>query len=131
MKPTLHHIDLRVRDIETTLPLYDAFLSELGFGDRATHTESSGRSWHHYKAADETASPRLINITLDPKHIANENGIAFYVDDQAAVDRISDRVAAAGATDIEPPELWPDYGERYYGLFFRDTSGNRWEIATW
>ena len=131
MSPTLHHIDLRVRELEVALPFYDVFLSALGFGERTSHTESSGKLWYRYRAQHAETALQLINVTLDVDHHANQTAIAFRVDASGEVDRIAELVTAAGAVDVEPPELWPDYGDTYYGLFFKDPSGNRWEVASW
>lgn len=58
----------------------------------------------------------------------NGTCIAFAATTAAEVDRLAALVRAAGAVDIEGPEI-PYSSERYYAVFFRDASGNRLEIC--
>jgi hypothetical protein len=48
----------------------------------------------------------FFGFTHDPNHKPNENRIAFRADSRAEVDRIAEVARAAGALNIEGPELY-------------------------
>jgi uncharacterized glyoxalase superfamily protein PhnB len=67
--------------------------------------------------------------TFKPKHIAGPAGqgllFAFVVDD---LDAEHERIAAAGATVVTPPETEP-WGERY--CQYADPNGIIWQLVQW
>jgi catechol 2,3-dioxygenase-like lactoylglutathione lyase family enzyme len=67
--------------------------------------------------------------TFKPKHLAGPAGqgllLAFVVDD---LDAEHERIAAAGATVVTPPETEP-WGERY--CQYADPNGIIWQLVQW
>lgn len=115
------HVDLRVRDLGSALPFYEALLPELGFTERYDDPE-----WKVFATAGELPSAAYFAIVESPGHVANESRIAFWVSEPAEVDRLAAVVGAAGA-ELSGPKRMP-YGPDYYAVFFADPSGNRLEI---
>lgn len=116
------HIDLRVADLRTAQPFYDALLPALGFTERY-----HGDAWKVWSTTEPLPSTAYFGITEERDHLANANRIAFWVDSNVEVERIAQVAAVAGATELTGPKTMP-YGPGYYAAFFADPSGNRLEV---
>jgi len=68
-------------------------------------------------------------FTVDPGHTPNGTRIAFWAETPEEVDRLAEVVRAAGAKNLDGPELVPGYRPGYYALFFDDPEGNQLEIC--
>ena len=119
----LHHVDLHVRDLEAALRLFDALAERLGY--RRYGVE------HGYVGYDPigTQRPRLW-FTEDPAAAGGSLRLAFGVDSPRAVDEVARAAARHGARNMEGPGFHPEYGPEYYGVFFEDASGNRYEVVS-
>lgn len=117
------HIDLRVPDLAAAAPFYDALATTLGYV-RPYH----GHGWRAYASEDELPAAAYLAVTESPAHRPNENRIAFWAPDRADVDRVAAAVAAAGARELEGPELQPYGPGPYYAAYFTDPAGNRFEV---
>ena len=117
------HVDLRVSDLGAALPFYEALMPELGFTARY-----HGEQWKVW-AQNEPGLPetQYFGITESRAHVPNDSRIAFWAPSAAEVDRLAAVVSEAGAVDVSGPKEMP-YGPGYYGLYFDDPSGNRFEI---
>jgi catechol 2,3-dioxygenase-like lactoylglutathione lyase family enzyme len=118
------HIDLRVADLDADRPLYDALLPALGL----TEIVESAGAREYYEPAERGESRRFFGLNADPGHRANATRICFAATSASEVDRLAEIARAAGARDIEGPEI-PYSSEKYYAVFFADRSGNQLEIA--
>ena len=116
------HIDFRVSDLGAAVSFYDALLPALGFTNRY-----HGEQWKVWATAEPLPSTASFAIVESRGHAANENRIAFWVKDEAEVDRIAEVARGAGATELSGPKPMP-YGPGYYAVFFADPSGNRLEV---
>ncbi len=117
------HIDLRVFSLEEALPFYEKFLPALGFS-----RTSGSDDWRTF-SLDAPDPTEFIWIVEERAHKPSENRVAMWADSRAEVDRVAKIVADAGGQVLEGPELCEDYGPNYYGFFFQDPCGNRWEIC--
>jgi predicted lactoylglutathione lyase len=115
------HIDLRVRDLERVRPFYERLLPALGF----TKNISSG-PWLEFQAGEGPEAIEFFGLTESPSHVPNENRIAFWAENHAAVDRLAKIIREAGGSNVEGPAFEADY---YYAIFFEDPDGNRLEIC--
>jgi predicted enzyme related to lactoylglutathione lyase len=114
------HIDLRVPRLADVTTFYEMLLPALGF------TRPAGiEGWVTFEATDGAAA-EFFGVTESPGHVPNENRIAFWAEDRAAVDRIAEVAARGGARNIEGPM---DYDPGYYAVFFEDPCGNRLEVC--
>lgn len=117
------HIDLRVSDLESALPFYDALLPALGFVDRF-----HGEEWKVWaRPGPALPATEYFGITESRAHVPNDNRLAFWVDSAGDVDRLAAVARDAGAVDVSGPKEMP-YGPDYYAVFFDDPSGNRLEV---
>jgi catechol 2,3-dioxygenase-like lactoylglutathione lyase family enzyme len=116
------HVDVRVADVATAEPFYDALLPALGFTERY-----HGERWKVWATTDPLPATAYFGITESAGHAANENRIAFSVTDREAVERAAEVARRAGALDPSGPKEMP-YGPGYYAVFFADPSGNRLEV---
>jgi catechol 2,3-dioxygenase-like lactoylglutathione lyase family enzyme len=114
------HVDLRVADLKTAAPFYQALLPALGF---VLRVEIEG--WLQFEAAGEGAT-EFFGVTEDRAHVANRTCIAFWAGSRARVDALAGVLPQIGARAIEGPGV---EGEGYYAVYFEDPSGNRLEIV--
>jgi catechol 2,3-dioxygenase-like lactoylglutathione lyase family enzyme len=119
------HIDLRVKNRAIAQNFYGALLPALGF----TKDESAER-WGAFQVPEPDGAAReFFGFTEDANHRPNESRIAFWADTRAQVDEIADVVRAAGARNIEGPQIWTEYTAGYYAVFFEDPDGNKLEVC--
>lgn len=121
-KCRIDHIDLRVPSLAAVRSFYTVLLPALGFS-----TDQSNESWFQFGTKKESGPEEFFGITESPRHVPNENRIAFWAESTAEVDRLADVVRRAGARNIEGPGY--DEGPGYYAVFFEDPCGNRLEIC--
>src|SRR5664280_3350470 len=111
------HIDLRVRDVERAKKFYVPVLNALGFT-----VDQKIKDWVSYEASHQGGTvSEFFGFTHDPKHKPNGTRIAFWAETREEVDRIAEIARAAGAKNIEGPEVYeePDC----YAVFFEDPEG--------
>jgi predicted enzyme related to lactoylglutathione lyase len=114
------HIDLRVPSLRDATGFYEILLPALGFTRRVDI-----EYWLQYETTSESAGA-FFGVTESPEHVANENRIAFWAEDQGEVDRLAEIAVRAGASNVEGPML---YETGYYAVFFEDPCGNRFEVC--
>ena len=105
--------------------LYDVLLPALGLTDIVT--EDGAAEYYHPPLTVNGPRP-FFGVREDPDHVPNQTCLAFTAATPGDVDRLAQIALAAGAVDMEGPEI-PYSSERYYAVFFRDPSGNRIEIC--
>lgn len=118
------HVDLRVRDLAATRPLYDALLRALGYTKINADEDSAG-----YHRPDETGAEPFLWLSADAGHVPNGTRIALHAAGRAQVDRLAGIARENGAVHFEPPQLIEEYGRNYYAAFFEDAEGNKLEIC--
>jgi catechol 2,3-dioxygenase-like lactoylglutathione lyase family enzyme len=119
------HVDARVPDLAVARAFYDVLMPALGLTD-VSEDDDAVEYCHPAPAAN---GPRpFFGLHEDPLHVANETAIAFSAATPGDVDRLAQIARAAGALEMEGPEI-PYSSERYYAVFFRDPSRNRIEIC--
>ncbi len=116
------HVDLRVTSVDEALPFYEALLPALGFTRRF-----DGPEWKVFAAEGDLPAAAYVGITESPRHVPNENRIAFWAADRDEVDRLATIVVGAGGRNVSGPKQMP-YGPDYYAVFFDDPCGNRLEV---
>lgn len=121
----LHHLDIRVRDLEEAIAFYDGFLPELGLSLR--HADK-GRTWFSFAHPVDPKVP-FFNLTQSAGSVQSENRIAFAALSKEQVDFLSSKLEAIGAKSIVEPSYNTEMGAGYYAVYFEDPSGNRLEIC--
>lgn len=137
MKPIIDHIQITVKNLETAEAFYDKLMPVLGF-DLAK--KSKGTVEAHEFDVVEYFHPLLIfginsprkafkNDTIHRRKPGALHHLAFKAESCEAVDRLYPQIKATGATIVDPPRFYPQHGESYYALFFKDTEGIKYEIV--
>lgn len=137
MNPIIDHIQITVKNLKTAEPFYDKFLPILGFDIRR---KSSGTVTEHEFDVVEYYHPLLIFAINSPREVFKDDTIhrrkpgalhhlAFKAGSFAEVDRMYLEIKKIGADIVDEPKFYPDHGENYYALFFKDPEGIKYEIV--
>jgi catechol 2,3-dioxygenase-like lactoylglutathione lyase family enzyme len=137
MKPIIDHIQITVKDLKIAEAFYDKFLPVLGFD---INRKSRGRVEKHDFDVVEYFHPLLVFGINSPREAFKEDVIhrrkpgalhhlAFKAASREEVDRVFLLIKETGANIIEEPKFFPQHGESYYALFFKDTEGIKYEIV--
>ncbi|HEX4630784.1 MAG TPA: VOC family protein [Chthoniobacterales bacterium] len=117
------HIDLRVKNRENAQRFYSQILPAIGFS-----VDKSGEKWGLFEAQG-SVTVDFFGFTEEADHQPNGNRISFWAESREAVDRVAGVLRAAGAKNIEGPELCVEYSPGYYAVFFEDPDGNKLEVC--
>jgi catechol 2,3-dioxygenase-like lactoylglutathione lyase family enzyme len=121
------HVDLTVNDVARSLPFYAQVLGWLGF-HRKPDTDIPVWESEHAGVAIRPPSPEHGTERFDRYRVGLHH-LAFRVRSRADVDRFHDRLVAAGFTVLDAPAEYPQYGDRYYAVFFADPDGMKLEVV--
>ena len=137
MNPIIDHIQITVKNLKTAEPFYDKFLPIIGFDIRR---KSSGTVTEHEFDVVEYYHPLLIFAINSPREVFKDDTIhrrkpgalhhlAFKAGSFAEVDRMYLEIKKIGADIVSEPKFYPDHGENYYALYFKDLEGIKYEIV--
>ena len=137
MEPVIDHIQITVKDMDVAVPFYDRLLPLLGFDVR--RKVSAVIEEHDFHVV-EYSHPRLAFAITSPRKVFADDAVhrrkpgalhhlAFKAGSRAEVNRLASEIEAIGATIVEAPRLYPEYGTSYYALFFKDLEGIKYEIV--
>ena len=137
MNPIIDHIQITVKNLKTAEPFYDKFLPIIGFDIRR---KSSGTVTEHEFDVVEYYHPLLIFAINSPRKVFKDDTIhrrkpgalhhlAFKAGSFAEVDRMYSEIKKIGADIVDEPKFYPDHGENYYALYFKDLEGIKYEIV--
>lgn len=126
-----HHLDLTVSDPVKSRPLYELFLGHIGFT-----LKNAGEDWAGFGLGDK----RYPCITLlkatgagaRRKHDRYSPGLhhlSLRAKSREDVDALYAKLVAFGATILDAPAEYVDYGAGYYAVFFADADGLKLEYA--
>lgn len=77
----------------------------------------------------ETAEPFYDKLIVHRRKPGALHHLAFKVDSINEVDEIYPLIKNIGADIVNPPQFYPQHGENYYALFFKDLEGIKYEIV--
>lgn len=137
VKPIIDHIQITVKDLGVAEPFYDRLLPILGFD---INRKSKGRVAKHEFDVVEYFHPSLTFGINSPREEFKDDIIhrrkpgalhhlAFKAGSTQEVDKIYLQIKETGANIVEEPKYFPQHGERYYALFFKDMEGIKYEIV--
>ena len=137
MKPIIDHIQITVKNLEVAEPFYDRLMPILGFD---INLKSKGTVSAHEFDVIEYAHPLLIFAINSPRAIFKEEEIhrrkpgamhhlAFKAKSCHEVDKLYERIKSIGANIVDAPKYYPQHGENYYALYFKDLEGIKYEIV--
>ena len=137
MKPIIDHIQITVRDLKVAEPFYDKLLPILGFdlnkklkGNVAKH-EFDVVEYHHPVLIFGINSPREVfkEDIIHRRKPGALHHLAFKATSREEVDKVYLQIKETGAHIVEGPKFFPQHGESYYALFFKDLEGIKYEIV--
>lgn len=137
MQPIIDHIQITVKDLTIAEPFYDKLMPILGFD---LSRKVKGRVEKHEFDVVEYVHPLLLFGLNSPRAAFKEDTIhrrkpgalhhlAFKASSCAEVDEIYLQIKAIGANIVESPKFFPQHGEHYYALFFKDLEGIKYEVV--
>jgi catechol 2,3-dioxygenase-like lactoylglutathione lyase family enzyme len=137
MKPIIDHIQITVKDLNVAEPFYDKLMPILGFD---LSRKGKGRVEQHDFDVVEYYHPLLIMGINSPREAFKNDSVhrrkpgalhhlAFKAESCEDVDKKYLQIKDIGATIVEEPKFFPQHGERYYALFFKDPDGIKYEIV--
>jgi catechol 2,3-dioxygenase-like lactoylglutathione lyase family enzyme len=137
MKPIIDHIQITVRDIRVAEPFYDKLMPILGYD---LNRKAKGTVAAHDFDVVEYFHPLLIFAINSPREAFKDDTVhrrkpgalhhlAFKAASRAEVDELYQKIKETGAHIVDPPKLYPQHGENYYALFFKDPDGIKYEIV--
>lgn len=132
MRGGVHHIDLTVKDASASRPFYEAVLGFMGYklstvyadgycdfdleGQRFCSIGIRGASGPHAGRVHDRYSPGLHHL-------------AWIAASREDVDAMHAHLQKIGATILDPPAEYPQYGPTYYAVFFADPDGLKLEYV--
>jgi catechol 2,3-dioxygenase-like lactoylglutathione lyase family enzyme len=137
MAPIIDHIQITVKNLDVAEAFYDRFLPLLGFdikrkvrADIEAH-DFSVIEYTHPSLAFAITSPRKAfqNDAIHRRKPGALHHLAFKAGSRIEVDRLHVALKKIGATIVEKPKLYPEYGPYYYALFFKDKEGIKYEMV--
>lgn len=137
MQPIIDHIQITVKDLGKVEPFYDALMPILGFD---ISKKSKGRVEAHDFDVIEYVHPLLIFAINSPREMFKEDNVhrrkpgslhhlAFKASSCEEVDELYQEIKKTSAQIVDPPKYYPQHGEKYYALFFKDPDGIKYEIV--
>lgn len=136
MKPVIDHIQITVADFEKAEAFYDKLMPILGFDlskkgkGRVEAHDFDVIEYIHENIVIGINSPRK-NQELEKVHRRRPGSLhhlAFRASSREEVDAVYPFIRAINAEIIEPPKYYPQHGEKYYALFFKDPDGIKLEV---
>ena len=132
MRGGIHHIDLTVKDAARSRPFYEAVLGHMGYvlatvypdgycdfdlnGTRFCSIGIRGESGPNAGRTHDRYTPGLHHI-------------AWEAESRADVDALHELLQKIGATILDAPAAYPQYGPTYYAVFFADPDGLKLEYV--
>ena len=136
MEPRIDHLQITVSDLPETEAFYDKLMPILGF-DLAK--KGKGRvDAHDFDVIEYFHKNVVIGFNSPRKQFKDEevhrrkpgavHHLAFKAESSAEVDRLFTLIKGIGALIVNEPQYFPQHGEAYYAMFFKDPSGIKLEI---
>ncbi|MUP44669.1 glyoxalase [Gramella sp. BOM4] len=137
MEPAIDHIQITIKDLEKAEIFYDKLMPIFGFD---LNMKSKGKVPEHEFEVIEYAHPNLIIGFNSPRSVFMDeiihrrkpgaiHHLAFKAKNKGEVDQAYPKVRDIGAEIIETPRYYPEHGQNYYALFFKDPQGIKYEIV--
>ena len=137
MQPIIDHIQITVKDLVKAEIFYDKLMPLLGFD---LTRKNKGHVAKHEFDVVEYAHPLLLFGINSPREAFKDETVhrrkpgslhhlAFKANSCEEVDQLFLRIKDIGATIVEEPKYFPQHGEHYYALFFKDPDGIKYEIV--
>lgn len=132
MRGAIHHLDLTVRDPWASRDFYAAVLGFMGYRLAA----ENGRGFDFDLAVGQSFCSigvvKAEGSNAGRPHDRYSPGlhhVAWTAQSREDVDGLHALLRRVGATVLDPPAEYPQYGEGYYAVFFADPDGLKLEYV--
>ena len=132
----IDHLYISVSDMTRSERFYDRLMPLLGF-DPARRSEATLDA-HEMHVVEYVADGLCIAISSPRAAFASEpvhrrkpgalHHLAFRASSRAEVDDFHAKLVELDADIVEPPRAYPQHGEHYYAVFFKDPCGVKLEV---
>lgn len=137
MNIKVDHIQFTVKDFNKAEEFYDKLMPLLGFDlDRKSKGRVEAHDFNVIEYVGETItiginSPRekFKNDDVHRRKPGSLHHLAFGTNSVEEVDGLYTKIKGIGANIVDPPKFYPQHGEKYYALFFKDPDGIKLEIC--
>jgi len=137
MTPIIDHINITVKDIKNAETFYDQLMPILGFD---INKKSKGRVEANDFDVIEYVHQNLIFAINSPrKQFKDEqvhrrkpgamHHLAFRANSEEEINILYQQIKETKANIVSEPKLYPQHGQHYYALFFKDPDGIKYEIV--
>ena len=132
MSGSIHHLDLTVRHPQASRGFYAAVLGFMGYLEVADHD----RGFDYDLRTDDGFCSIGIMQAQGPnaerthdRYSPGLHHVAWRADSRADVDAMHEMLQRIGATILDAPADYPQYGPGYYAVFFADPDGLKLEYV--
>jgi glyoxylase I family protein len=132
MRGAVHHVDLSVKSPEASRAFYEAVLGFMGYATTNVHARGFDMDLRTPAGFCSIGVMRASGPNAARAHDRYAPGlhhIAWTADSRADVDAMYAHLKRIGATILDPPADYPEYGEGYYAVFFADPDGLKLEYV--
>lgn len=133
MRGFVHHIDLSVTDLAHSRPFYKAVLGFMGFAEGEDY---GARGADYDLNADGAFCSIGIRVSEGPnaarahdRYAPGLHHLAWTAASRDDVDALYALLLKIGATILDAPADYPQYGAGYYAVFFADPDGFKLEYV--
>jgi len=139
MRGGIHHVDLTVKDAKASRAFYESVLGFMGYRISSPINDLGDTDPNGYDfdltTADGFCSIGILNARgehADRTHDRYSPGlhhIAWNAASREDVDAMHEHLLRIGATILDAPAAYPQYGPTYYAVFFADPDGLKLEYV--
>jgi glyoxylase I family protein len=132
MRGSIHHLDLTVRDPQASRGFYTAVLGLMGYLEVADHDRGFDYDLRTEAGFCSIGIMRARGPNADRPHDRYSPGlhhVAWRAQSRADVEAMHEVLLGIGATILDPPAEYPQYGPGYYAVFFADPDGLKLEYV--
>src|SRR5579864_1071168 len=133
MQGSVHHVDLTVTNVAASLPFYEKILTFMGYA--RAHEDGRGVDWDLKHQSGAFTSIGIKMAEGDGQHRHHDryspglHHLAWCADSRADVDNLYALLTGIGATVLDAPAEYSQYGNGYYAVFFSDPDGLKLEYV--
>ncbi len=136
MTPKIDHIQITVKDLALAEGFYDLFLPELGFDlarnlkGRVAEHDFDVVEYVHENFTIGINSPRESEQAMEVhrRRPGSIHHLAFAAKSKKEVLIVHEKLEAVGVKPLEAPKYYPQHGEKYFAVFYKDPGGIKLEI---
>jgi catechol 2,3-dioxygenase-like lactoylglutathione lyase family enzyme len=131
----INHVDLTVLDPERSLSFYEAVLGFMGYRKVSAHAR--GYDFDLVRPDGGFCSIGVMRADgrgrgrRHDRYSPGLHHLAWSAESREDVNRLHELLCDIGATILDAPADYPEYGSDYYAVFFVDPDGLKFEFVNW